>query len=261
MIHRGLVGILACFALAQEPTLRVTTRVVEVGIVAETKDGVRTVLGAEDFAVFDGGRPEKIAFFNVPPRIAAPAARRALPPNSFSNRVEYASGVSSATVILFDGLNTHITDQAYARLRARVSSGSSPSTSRLRARPWPRVLLDFTSDPAKLCEALESFRGELTPPLDLPLYDPAIPAPAHFHSGLGTDVRPDRSLRRGPRLPNRSNDGLHSESPGTDSRPQESDLGFSFLISIDLGAAVPGRRGRGIAHARSHRRSSAPPER
>ncbi len=73
-------------------------------------------LTREEFTLFDEGKPEQLAIFRVEtPRIRRPS-RRPLPPNSFSNRLELLGDApTSATVILFDGLNTPIIDQAYAR--------------------------------------------------------------------------------------------------------------------------------------------------
>ena len=48
-----------------------TTRLLEVSVVAETKDGEPVSdLKQEDFELLDAGQPEKISFFSVGPRTA-----------------------------------------------------------------------------------------------------------------------------------------------------------------------------------------------
>jgi len=115
----GMAGV------AQEPpTLRVTTHLVQINLVVHDKKGQPVAdLTRDDFVLVDQGQPQKISIFSVDsgrplpaPGRAAAAKPAALPPNYFSNRLERPSGTpSSATVILFDGLNTRFEDQACAR--------------------------------------------------------------------------------------------------------------------------------------------------
>lgn len=174
----------------QPTTLRVTTHLVEVSVVAETKDGAPAPgLTADDFALYDQGRQEQIAVFSAPAQPASPGPQSGVPPDTFTNRVDRAIGPNiTPTVILFDGLNTHIADQAYARRQIvkfveQLQPGERVALYVLGR--GPRILQDFTDDPSTLLKALESFTGEYSPSLEEPLYDPAIPAPRHFQSWLG----------------------------------------------------------------------------
>ncbi len=174
--------------IAAQAPLRVTTRLVEVSLVAETKGGEPvTDLKREEVRLFDQGREQPIATF-APPVAVRPGVARPLPPNSFSNRLDQLGAPAAATVILFDGLNTPLTDQAYARRQVvkflrELRPGERVALYVLGR--GPRILLDFTSDPAALREALEKFQGEPSPSLDVPLYDPAISAAGHFGAWLG----------------------------------------------------------------------------
>jgi VWFA-related protein len=189
-MSRGVCLLLLAQALAgaEQPPLRVTTRFVEVGVVAESKQGEPVPdLKREDFRVFDQGREQQIASY-APAVAASRGPVRRPPPNTFSNRLEQFGVPASATVILFDGLNTRVTDQAYARQQVikflqQLREGDRVALYVLGR--GPRVLQDFTGDPATLLSALENHKVEPSPSLDAPLYDPAISIPEHFGAWLG----------------------------------------------------------------------------
>ena len=172
----------------QEP-LRVTARLVEVSVVAEDKNG-RPVAGLtrDDFTLRDGNRPETIAFFSIESS-RPPSPPRAMPPNVFTNRIEEASGgAAGATVILFDGLNTRLVDQAYARRQILDFLGGLKPGERAAIYVMgrgPRLLQDFTADVSALTRALESYQGGHPPSLEASLYDPSLSSAAHFGSWLG----------------------------------------------------------------------------
>ena len=99
-----------------QPTIRVTTRLVQVNVVVHDKKGTPVSdLKKEDFTILDKGKEQKVAVFTVDSIDAPHKAWPALPPNIFSNRIQGADTPTSITVILFDGLNTRFQDQAYAR--------------------------------------------------------------------------------------------------------------------------------------------------
>jgi VWFA-related protein len=191
-IDRRSAALAACLLAprlwAEQPPLRVTTRLVEVSVVAETKEGQAVAdLKQEEFRLFDQGREQRIAAF-APPAAARPAPARPLPPNTFSNRLDKLGAPAGATVILFDGLNTRLTDQAYARRQVlkflrQLRPGERVALYVLGR--GPRILQDFTSDVAAVRDALEKFQGEPSPSLDFPLYDPAVSAAEHFGAWLG----------------------------------------------------------------------------
>src|SRR5258708_29130585 len=99
-----------------QPTIRVTTRLVQVNVVVHDKKGEPlSDLKKEDFTILDKGKEQKVAVFAVDSIDTPPKAWPALPPNIFSNRVQRVDTPTSTTVILFDGLNTRFQDQAYSR--------------------------------------------------------------------------------------------------------------------------------------------------
>src|SRR5258708_17088271 len=99
-----------------QPTIRVTTRLVQVSVVVHDKKGEPlSDLKKEAFTILDKGKEQKVAVFAVDSIDAPRKVWPALPPNIFSNRVQRADSPTSTTVILFDGLNTRFQDQAYAR--------------------------------------------------------------------------------------------------------------------------------------------------
>jgi VWFA-related protein len=162
-----------------EPTRSVgaTARMVEVDLVAEDEGG-RPVddLAAADLVVLDEGREERIVSFSGPPPPSGPAAPPALPPGTFTNRIErQLSGASSVVAILFDGLNTPQARRSYAREKVIAFLRAIPPGTVVSLYTLGRgvsVLRDLSSDPGKLARALEGYRGETGPevvsaPLDL----------------------------------------------------------------------------------------------
>src|SRR5713101_5861287 len=103
------------------PVIRTTTHLVQVNVIAEDKHGNPiTGLTREDFRVLDKGEEQAIQFFSVEITGAPGGANNSPPPplpaNTWTNRFDKRSGVPlSVTVILLDGLNTRIQDQAPAR--------------------------------------------------------------------------------------------------------------------------------------------------
>ncbi len=174
-------------AVSGQQPLRVTTRMVEVSVVAETSQGEPVSdLRQEDLRLLDEGREQQIAFFTPASALGRPARRRPAP-GAFSNRPEEAGAPASLTVILFDGLNTRITDQAYARRQVvrfleQLREGDRVALYVLGR--GPRILQDFTGDPAVLLRALRNYTGEPSPTLDAPLYDPVVSPEEHFGAWL-----------------------------------------------------------------------------
>jgi len=149
-----------------QPPLRVTARLVEVQVIAEAKSGEAVPgLAWEDFALFDEGQEQKISLFAAETSQAAEAAEP-LPPNTFSNRLERtAEGARSATAILFDGLNTRITDRSYAREQILKFLDQLQARDKIALFALGRglnVLQDFTSDAQALKNALAGYKGDLS---------------------------------------------------------------------------------------------------
>src|SRR5260370_5150921 len=168
----------ACL-LAQEqnqPTIRVTTRLVQVNVVVHDKKGepVRD-LKKEEFTLLDKGKEQKIAVFAVESSDAPQKGFPGLPPNVFSNRVQRVDRPSSITVILLDGLNTKFEDQAYAKKQIVKFLGTLQPNDRVALYLLGsnlRILHDFTNDADHLVKALAKYRGRISGELDA-----ADPAP------------------------------------------------------------------------------------
>jgi VWFA-related protein len=144
------------------PPLRVTTRVVQISVIAQDGDGHPvTGLTQDDFKILDNGVPQKIVSFsqhsgrltaNIKPGV------RPMSANTFSNRVDEKTGVPpSVTVILLDALNTNFHDMASARAQVVKFLRQIHPEDRVALYELTTkiiVLHDFTSDTATLLRAL-----------------------------------------------------------------------------------------------------------
>lgn len=143
-------------------TLRVTTRVVQVSVIAQDGDGHPvTGLTQDDFKILDNGIPQKIVSFSQQSgRLTADVTPgvRLISANTFSNRVDETTGVPpSVTVILLDALNTDFHDMASARAQVvKVLRQLHPEDRVALYELTTKliVLHDFTSDTATLLRAL-----------------------------------------------------------------------------------------------------------
>jgi len=143
------------------PTIRVTTHMVLVDVVVTDKQGNPVPgLRAEDFALEENGKSQKIVAVTTPPQ-NEPAA---LPPGIYSNRAQFRSPGGPITVMLLDVINTAFSDQAYARrqmlsfVRDQYKPGQRMAVFTLTGSL--NVVQDFTSDPQVLYLALQRFRPE-----------------------------------------------------------------------------------------------------
>jgi VWFA-related protein len=148
---------------------------VEVNVIAEDAKG-KSVAGLtrEDFSIFDGGREQEISAFAVEAQRPLATQSHPLAPRTFSNRMEYRAGtLTSATIILLDGLNTRFTDQVYTKeqvLKFLQHLGPQDRIALYALSRGPHVLQDFTDDPAALRRALA--RYETRVPLALEGFGP-----------------------------------------------------------------------------------------
>lgn len=198
--YRAAAGgwILAISAAAAPPpaassgsqVLRATTHLVEVSVTAQLKQGEPlTGLTQDDFTLFDEGVPQKIAYVRTETSKPSGTPQRKLPPNLFTNRLDAGGAVlTSATVILFDGLNTRLTDQVYAReqiLKFLRQLKPGERVALYAMGRGPRVLQDFTEDSSSLIKALADYKGGAPASLSAPLYDPNTTGPEQFEAWLG----------------------------------------------------------------------------
>ncbi len=150
------------------PTIRVTTHLVVVDVVATDKQG-KAILGLkpDDFTLEEGGKKQKISVFVTPEQNQPPAPGPALAPGIYSNRPQYRSPGSPSTVLLLDACNTQFKDQAYARLQmlkfVREQYKPGQRMAVLTLTDSLHALQDFTTDPQLLYMALENYSPQQRP--------------------------------------------------------------------------------------------------
>jgi VWFA-related protein len=168
LLIAGVIGLGAWFQTqaqkspdAVTPTIRVSTHLVLVDVVVTDKQGKAVKgLNAEEFAVQEKGKTQKIAFFEPPPE-AEGATPQAMQSGVYSNRPQFVSGTGPLKILLLDAANTPFKDQAYARLqmlryvKEQLKSGQRMAVFTLTNNLG--VLQDFTSDPKMLLAALENY--------------------------------------------------------------------------------------------------------
>ncbi|MGB0035524.1 MAG: VWA domain-containing protein [Candidatus Acidiferrales bacterium] len=177
---------------SQQPSqaIRATTRLVQVSVVVHDKHGNPiSDLTKDDFVLLDEKKAQEIRLFSVETNQLPAHPPPALPPNTYTNRIQERGNVpTSITVILFDGLNTHITDQAYARQQViKFIQKQIQPQDRVALYSLGhdlRILHDFTNDASSLLAALAAYQGRTTPELEAsepqqemnPLASPAVAA-------------------------------------------------------------------------------------
>jgi VWFA-related protein len=145
--------------ISAQPTIRVTTRLVDVSVIVRDGKGPVSDLRKDDFKVFDNGVERPIAFFvvNSTRAPAKPPIPRA--PNVFTNRAESRDDAPArVTVFVIDALNTEFESQA--RVRQQFLRYAREITPRDRVAVWVmtdrlRRVQDFTNDPKQLAAAIE----------------------------------------------------------------------------------------------------------
>lgn len=156
--------LLAVALLAQEPdpTFRTSTQLIQVDVVVKAKDVPVAGLTKDDFEIFDNGKPQQIAVFSVREMGAAQPQVQALLPGVVSNRPVYRGPEPvSATVILFDSINTPVEDQGYARLQALKYLDKASRNELIAIYQMDtalRILQPFTGDRDQIRSAVDRFR-------------------------------------------------------------------------------------------------------
>lgn len=174
-------------ASQEETVFHSSARLVTVSVVVEDKKGNPvTGLKKEDFTVMDDGKPQPIAFFTPPAQVPAQTQEQApkraslLPPNVFTNRFDLKGQdpPGTATVVLFDLLNTATQDQSYVRKEVIHFLQSLKPQDHIAVYGLTNqlfILHEFTRDAADLVAAVQklspqelaAFDSTHTPPLDL----------------------------------------------------------------------------------------------
>ena len=174
--------------------LRAVTRLVVVDVVAtDGKGDAVTDLKAEDFTVLEDGKPQRLSsfIFQHPPAAGTAAAKQPiqeLPPGVFSNIPRYSSD-TALNILLLDGLNTNLPNQAYVRDQmikylAKIPEGLPIAVYMLDRKL--HLLQDFTSDPAVLKNVVKNLKGTISPLQDSPIGGPdqELAPPGAFDSGM-----------------------------------------------------------------------------
>ena len=156
-------------------SLKLTSRLVDVGVVAYDKKGRPvTDLKAEDFEIYDDGQRQQVRFFSPAPGMveAAPSAPASEQPTGrFSNRaigrvVDPASTAaaapdSGATILLIDESHIAWSDMTNARDQMIAFLGKVSPAERVGLYTMTslgfRVLVEITADHAGLIERLKKF--------------------------------------------------------------------------------------------------------
>jgi VWFA-related protein len=161
--------LMASFAMTQEPVIRVSTKLVQVNVVVRNSHGAVADLTKNDFTIIDAGKEQKVALFSVSSTAAytGHSAFAPLPPNIFSNQLAASpEAPTSATVVLFDSLNTAVNDQSYARQQILKFLKELEPRDRIAIYSLSgrgvRVLEDFTDDPERLIRAVANYKPRVS---------------------------------------------------------------------------------------------------
>ena len=163
----------------QTPQIRVSTRLVEIGVIVRDKNVPVENLTKDDFTVLDRGKPQKIGIFFVNSAPPTQQAAVPLPPNTFSDLPQYSSASQprSVTIVLLDNLNSlygsapettyestsyWMEDLALQNARAQLVEFVKTLDPRDRVaiyglRDRLHVLSDFTNNRAQLLAILKKY--------------------------------------------------------------------------------------------------------
>jgi VWFA-related protein len=162
---------------ADQPVIRVNTHLVEVGVVAQSKNGPVTDLTQDDFQVFDRGKLQKIAVFQKNGALRSGQPLAPASPDVFSNRSQARpDSPPGVTIFLLDAINTHYTSQDQAKKEFLKLLGQIQPDERIGIYILGnqlRVLQDFTSDSRRLMDAVQRAPAEIT--RDMENMVPAFP--------------------------------------------------------------------------------------
>jgi VWFA-related protein len=168
MVRRSWLLLLALTVAAQEPppVFRTTTKLVEVSVVAQDKQGKPIAdLRREEFQVFDNGAPQEIRLFVAEKPVAV--AAETLPANTFSNQPSGGRGERSGyAVILFDNLVSGFGDPdedgtGFGVQKALKVIRSMPEGEKIALYALGRklqVVREFTADRESLEQRLRTWK-------------------------------------------------------------------------------------------------------
>ena len=153
--------------------LKYTTRLILVDVIATDHKGEPLPdLKAEDFVLSEDGNSQDIRVFEFQSSaISAPAKPLPkLPANVITNAPRY-NVTRTLNVLLLDGLNTKLGNQAYAKDQMLKYLEKLPSDQPVAVYALGtklHLLQDFTSDPDALKKAIMGVKGQFSPLLEKP---------------------------------------------------------------------------------------------
>ncbi len=171
LVFAIVVAVSAGDAIAQTPSFRIETRVVEVPVVVRDRKTGQNVTGltAADFVVLENGKPQRIEFCGVhtsSSQLDLPAAAGQppdLPPGLFSNRRSSEGDGPPVVAVLIDGYNARYEDQYYAAKAAANVIESAEQQSQWSLYflgKWGiRILHDYSTDSTSLVQRLRNLRA------------------------------------------------------------------------------------------------------
>ena len=116
-----------------------------------------TDLNQDDFTVFDNGKPQKVAAFNIISSRTTPGKSVPLPPGAVSNRlITEGQEPAGITIVLYDMLNTAPEDQclgAQALVHYVDTLQSGDHFALYSLEKTLSVIQDFTDDPERIRRA------------------------------------------------------------------------------------------------------------
>lgn len=192
----------------QTPQIRVSTRLVEVGVIVRDKNGPVESLTKNDFTVLDRGKPQQISIFSIDSAsTTAQPQQQSLPQNTFSDLPQYgATAPRSVTVVLLDNLNSlygsapesehestsfWVEDLALQNARTHLIQFIKTLDPRDRVaiyslRDSLHILCDFTNDRDQLLAILQKY--DTTPMTNRAVAEPSSLIPQSLR-GTGWAVK------------------------------------------------------------------------
>ena len=191
----------------QTPQIRISTRLVEIGVIVRDKNGPVSNLTKNDFTVLDRGKRQQISIFSADAARLAPQLAQPLPQNTFSDLPQYGGAAPrSVTVVLLDNLNSlygsspedkyestpyWVEDLALQNGKKHLVDFVKNLDARDRVaiyglRNTLHVLCDFTSDRNRLLTIISQYRT--TPMTEAALAEPnrrGSPVNAPFAAAAG----------------------------------------------------------------------------
>jgi VWFA-related protein len=150
-------------AAASAPTFKSGTALVLVDVIVTDAAGPIHGIPRSQFHLWEDGKEQKLVALeeHTPATPSTTPKQPQLPPNIYSNLPDAPPG-SAVNVLLLDGLNTPMPDQAYVRQQMLAYLKNIPPGTRIAIFTLAsrlRMAQGFTADPRPLVAALNSKKG------------------------------------------------------------------------------------------------------